>query len=158
MKLAKNIATVLGTGYAPMAPGTVGSIFGVILFYLFNYIFSLYNIDNRIILLFNLIILLITFFIGVWSIKMVHKEWKHDSGRIVIDEVVGVFITLVAAPLDWRYYLIGLILFRIFDIWKPFFIRKIDKMDSDWSVMLDDVLAGIYSLIVLELIIYYFPM
>jgi phosphatidylglycerophosphatase A len=95
-------------------------------------------------------------FIGVWAIKKVHTEWKHDSGRIVIDEVVGIFITLVAVPFNWKYYLVGLVVFRIFDIWKPLLIRKVDNMHSNWSVMLDDDLAGVYSFIVVEIIVIYF--
>jgi len=156
--LSKLIATAFGTGYAPKAPGTVGSIFGVLFLYLFNYFLKQFVDTNLYIVLINIVLIIITFFVGGFAIKKVHEEWKHDSGKIVIDEVIGIFITLVAAPLDWRYYLIGLVLFRIFDIWKPLFIRNLDNMQSDWSVMLDDVLAGVYSFIVMEIIILCFPL
>ncbi len=152
-KIAKLIVTAFGTGYAPKAPGTAGSIFGVIFLYFFNAFLYLQTEDYLTILLLNFVLIIITLFIGVWATKRVHQEWKHDSGKIVIDEVVGIFITLLAAPLDWRYYLLGLILFRIFDIWKPLLIRKIDNLHSDWSVMLDDVLAGIYGFIVMYILI-----
>ncbi len=148
-KIAKTIATALGCGYAPKAPGTIGSIFGVILFYIFNTLLLRITNNDTIIVLSNTVLIIFTFIIGVWAITKVHQEWKHDSGKIVIDEVVGVFITLFLVPIDWKYYLMGLVLFRIFDIWKPLYIRKIDNMNSDWSVMFDDVLAGIYSFIVM---------
>jgi len=150
-KIAKLIATALGTGYAPKAPGTIGSIFGVLVFYFFNYILNHYLSEKIIIVTINFFLIIFTMIIGVWAINKVHSEWKHDSGRIVIDEVVGIFITLIAVPLDWKYYLTGLIVFRFFDILKPLMIKKIDELHTDWSVMLDDVLAGIYSLVVMML-------
>ena len=152
--LSKLIVTALGTGYAPKAPGTAGSIFAGFLLYAFNYLLLKSLGDGSLIILLNSVLIIFTFFIGGYAIKKVHSVWEHDSGKIVIDEVIGVFITLVAAPLDWRYYVLGVVLFRVFDIWKPLYIRRFDNMQSDWSVMWDDVLAGIYSFIVLELIIY----
>jgi phosphatidylglycerophosphatase A len=155
IKLHKIIASGLGTGYSPFAPGTAGAFLALIIAFIFN--FSLVNIhvQETSILGLNIIVTIIVFFIGVWSIAKVHNEWKHDASKIVIDEIVGIFITILAVPLDWKYYLIGFILFRFFDILKPLGIRRIDNLKSNWSVMLDDVLAGIYSLIVLQLIIQY---
>jgi phosphatidylglycerophosphatase A len=157
LRLSKLIATAFGTGYVPMAPGTAGSIIGMIFLYVFNLVLmQLFELDIYIVYS-GIVLIIFTFYIGGFAIKKVHEEWKHDSGKIVIDEVIGVFITLFASPLDWRYYLTGLVLFRVFDIWKPLYIRKIDNMNSNWSVMLDDVLAGVYSFILLRLMILYFP-
>ena len=154
-KLHKVIASGLGTGFMPFAPGTAGALLAVIIAYIFNYSLVNFHVQETTILGLNIIITIVSFFIGVWSIKKVHKEWQHDASKIVIDEIVGIFITLLSVPLDWNYYFLGFILFRLFDILKPLGIRKIDNLKSNWSVMLDDVLAGIYSLIVLQLIIHY---
>ncbi len=155
MRIHKIIATGLGSGYSPYAPGTAGSIVGIVLFYLFNYLMQYLNINSTIILFINLFAIIFTLLLGVYSISKVHTIWEHDANKIVIDEVVGVWIAIFAMPLQWQYYLYALILFRFFDIAKPLFIKRIDKMKGDWSVMIDDVLAGVYSLIVIQ-ILYYF--
>ena len=93
-------------------------------------------------------------FIGVYSIKVVHRTWKHDASEIVIDEIVGVWIAVFALPFQWQFYLAAFVLFRLFDIYKPLFIRKIDKMDGNWSVMIDDVLAGVYANLILQLVVF----
>jgi len=152
MRFHKIIATALGSGYSPIAPGTAGAIVGIIFFYLFNYSMVYLDIGDTAILLLNLFAIVFILLLGVYSISMVHKIWEHDANKIVIDEVIGVWIAVFAMPLDWHFYLYALILFRFFDIFKPLFIRKIDKMHGDWSVMLDDVLAGIYSLIVIQIL------
>ena len=150
MRLYKVIATGLGTGYAPLAPGTAGSILGILLFYLFNYSLNLFSIEPWLIHILNLFVIISVLVFGVFSIKKVHAIWEHDASKIVIDEIVGVWIAVFAMPFQWQYYLYALLLFRFFDITKPLYIRRLDNMDGDWSVMLDDVLAGIYSLIVLQ--------
>ncbi len=150
MKLHKIIASGLGTGYAPLAPGTAGSILGILLFYLFNYTLNSFNIEPWLVLSLNLFAIIFVLVFGVFSIKKVHAIWEHDASKIVIDEIVGVWIAVFAMPFQWQYYLYALLLFRFFDITKPLYIRRLDNMGGDWSVMLDDVLAGIYSLIVLQ--------
>ena len=94
--------------------------------------------------------------IGTWSISALGDEWGHDPGKIVIDEVVGVWITLFFVPFSWVNVLLAFVIFRFFDILKPLGIKTIDKkMHTSFSVMLDDILAGVYSAIVLQLIIYF---
>ena len=155
LKLHKIIASGLGTGYAPLAPGTAGSILGILLFYLFNYALNSFNIELWLILSLNLFAIIFVLVFGVYSIKKVHSIWEHDASKIVIDEIVGVWIAVFAMPFQWQYYLYALLLFRFFDITKPLYIRRLDNMGGDWSVMLDDVLAGIYSLIVLQVLFYF---
>jgi len=152
LRIHKIIAAGFGTGYVPIAPGTAGSILGVVLFYLLNQLEVYWGLSWNTMLLVNAGVILFVTLIGVNAIKHVHYEWKHDASAIVIDEIVGVWIAMYAMPHEWKYYLIALILFRFFDIYKPLFIRSLDKMTSDWSVMLDDVLAGIYSLIVIQIL------
>jgi phosphatidylglycerophosphatase A len=154
MRLHKLIASGLGTGYAPFAPGTAGSILGIVLFYLFNYILNGLNIEPWLILLLNLFATIFVLLIGAYSIRKVHQIWEHDAPQIVIDEIIGVWIAVFAMPFKWQYYLYALILFRFFDIVKPLYIRKLDNLKTDWSVMLDDVLAGVYASIVLQIIVH----
>ncbi|OFX81446.1 MAG: hypothetical protein A2X12_00790 [Bacteroidetes bacterium GWE2_29_8] len=157
MKIYKYIATGLGTGYSPIAPGTVGSILGLIITFLVSLIFNNLNFSQSLILTLNSVAIIFVMLIGVLSINKVHKVWIHDSPKIVIDEIVGVWIAVFAIPFKWQYYFCGLVLFRFFDIVKPLFIKRIDRMKGDWSVMLDDVLAGIYANILLQILIYSFP-
>ncbi|MBN1650910.1 MAG: phosphatidylglycerophosphatase A [Bacteroidales bacterium] len=155
MKLHKLIASGLGTGYAPVAPGTAGSILGILIFYCFNFAFNKLGFQSQFVFVLNLVAILGLLFLGVYSIRKVHQIWIHDAPQIVVDEVVGVWIAIFAIPFEWQYYVAALVLFRFFDILKPFYIRRLDKLKSDWSVMLDDVLAGVYANIVLQAIVFY---
>jgi phosphatidylglycerophosphatase A len=155
MNTHRIIASGLGTGFIPLAPGTAGSVLGIILFYFFNFFLNSLKLQPWAILTLNLLAIIIVILLGVYSIKKVHKIWKHDAPQIVIDEIAGVWIAVYAMPLEWQYYLLALVLFRFFDIVKPLFIRRFDEMKTSWSVMLDDVLAGIYSLLVIQ-VLYFF--
>ena len=84
--------------------------------------------------------------------------WGKDSYRVVIDEVAGMCLTLLFVPVRWQYVLIGLLLFRFFDIAKPLYIRKMEALDGGWGVMMDDVLAGAYSNLILQLIVHAKPL
>jgi phosphatidylglycerophosphatase A len=88
---------------------------------------------------------------GIWSGNVVESIWGKDHNRVVIDEVAGMCITLLWVPVTPLNVLIGLILFRIFDIAKPFYIRKLEKLSGGWGVMFDDILAGIYANLILQL-------
>ncbi|UBM63431.1 phosphatidylglycerophosphatase A [Candidatus Sulfidibacterium hydrothermale] len=155
MNLYKLTASGLGTGYFPVAPGTAGAALGILLFYGFNQELYALHVDPVWIPVSQLIVILLISWLGVYSIKKVHQTWEHDAQTIVIDEIVGVWIAAYALPLRWQYYLYAFILFRLFDIYKPLFIRKIDKLKNDWSVMLDDMLAGVYALVVLQLLLHF---
>jgi phosphatidylglycerophosphatase A len=90
----------------------------------------------------------IVFVLGCWAAGAATDD--KDPGYIVIDEVAAQFLTLAAAPLDWRAYLAGFVLFRIFDIWKPFPIRRLERaVPGGLGIMLDDIAAAIYALILL---------
>ncbi len=156
MKLAKIIASGFYSGYAPFAPGTFGSLFGVILGYFLNSILLQSGIGGNIFIISNIFMVIIIYFIGVWAVKKVHRIWKHDDGRIVIDEIVGVWLSLIFIPVQLKYYILALVVFRFFDILKPLGVKKIDKLGGDISVMLDDVLAGFYSMIVVVIAVHYF--
>jgi len=97
--------------------------------------------------------ILLTTAIGVWCADRLPSSWAHDDQRIVIDEVVGVWVTMLFIPLSITNLLIGFVLFRIFDIAKPLGIRKVDQMGGSLSVMVDDLLAGIYANMVFQVLI-----
>jgi len=142
-------ATFFGIGYIGKGAGTVAALVCSICWYFAwrgNYpaFFSVY----------------ITVFItalGVWSGNMVEPIWGKDHGRVVIDEVAGMCISLLFVPVTIQYVFAGLLLFRFFDILKPLFIRKLEKLPGGWGVMADDVLAGVYANILLQLFILFHP-
>lgn len=157
-QLAKLIGTSLGFGYAPLGPGTFGTIFGLICYVGMVYGLGMSDGDRSMSMDYILIALIIVFtWLGTWSAKELESEWGHDPGKIVMDETVGVWITVLFIPFSWVNVLLALIIFRFFDILKPLGIRAIDeKMLTPFAVMLDDILAGVYSAIALQLIIYFF--
>jgi phosphatidylglycerophosphatase A len=147
MSFSKWIATAFGLGFFPKAPGTVAAIASCLVFAL------LHQISTGAWVIYTLLMLI--FIAGIMSSSHVEKEWGKDNNKVVIDEVLGMGIALLFIPYKIQYFLAGFILFRIFDIWKPFYIRKLEKINGGLGVMLDDVLAGIYSNIVLQGIIYF---
>jgi len=90
---------------------------------------------------------------GIISAGAVEKDWGHDSNRIVIDEVAGMMITLLFVPVKLQYAVTGFVLFRFFDIVKPLGVKTAERLPGGWGVMADDVLAGIYARVLLQLII-----
>ena len=148
----KTIATAFGAGYAPIAPGTAGALLGCLLLWGYTHFIGINNNTNFQIGFSVLIIL--TTLVGVWATRNLQAEWGEDPSRVVIDEVIGVWINLLFVPLTWQNILIGFVLFRFFDIAKPLGIRKMEAFENGWGVMLDDVLAGVYGNVVLHIILY----
>ncbi len=146
-RIPKIVATFLGVGYLPLAPGTWGSLAATLV-----YLGIGWTVNNSSWLPLLLILLSgLIYFLGVWAVKKLQDEWGNDPSRVVIDEACGIFVTLIPFTFSITNAILGFILFRIFDIWKPFGIRKIDQMQDagGHSVMLDDVAAGIYAYVVL---------
>lgn len=100
--------------------------------------------------------IIIFFVIGIISIGNLQADWGHDSSRFTIDEIAGMLISLLFIPINWQNILAAFVLFRFFDILKPFGIRQLEKVHGGWGVMLDDVLAGIYANIILHIYLFYF--
>jgi phosphatidylglycerophosphatase A len=134
----KFVATGFGTGYSPIAPGTVGSAVGMAL-----YFFFLPFINN----VSFLIIIIVTFFLGVYVSTVVENDYKEkDPSIVVIDEIVGVWISFFMLPHTGILSLgIAFFAFRFFDIVKLFPINKMQDFKGGWGIMNDDVLAGIYA-------------
>ena len=146
MVFHKYISTGLGIGFIGKGAGTVSSLATCIFWYLFHagdiYPPSL-----------SVLITLLICIIGVWSANKIEVLWGRDSNRVVIDEIAGMCITLLFVPVSVKYILTGFVLFRFFDIIKPLFISKLESLPGGWGVMADDILAGIYSNAVLQLLI-----
>ncbi|HFA50592.1 MAG TPA: phosphatidylglycerophosphatase A [Bacteroidetes bacterium] len=146
----KFIATGFGSGYSPIAPGTAGALVACAVLWVFHeYWPQFYGGAES----WPELLLLIGgfFFLGVKSAGEVEKEWGHDASKIVVDEMVGLWMAMLFVPFSLLNLGTAFVLFRIFDIWKPLGIRNMEKFNGGWGVMMDDVLAGGYSLVVMHL-------
>jgi phosphatidylglycerophosphatase A len=148
--IAIAIATAGGAGFAPRAPGTAGSVVGVLVYLLFEAL-SVGSYYPHAIIFF--------FIVGIWASSRAESLWGHDSSRIVIDEVVGQMITFGMAAgryqLSAFHIFLGFGLFRLFDIVKPFPIRHLERFKGGLGVVADDVGAGLFSLVALTLVVQY---
>ncbi len=146
--LSRLLATGFYSGYFPIAPGTVGSAIGLSLLLLFP---ALHGLS---LLLFSIIF----FFIGVWAATIVEKTDGKDASIINIDEIVGMWLSVIFLPswLPWYWLIIAFFIFRIFDIIKPPPVNKSQKIPKGWGVMIDDVLAGLYTNLFMRILIYIF--
>jgi phosphatidylglycerophosphatase A len=166
--LALALATC-GVGYFPIAPGTMGSLVGLGL-YLFIWVESYAWLQNRaargrlnLLYIFTpqmalmLVVIFLVTMVGTWAASRAEKLLrKKDPSIVVIDEVAGQMIALLSGPFwapTWWSVLTAFILFRAFDIWKPYPCRKIEDMHSGLGIMGDDVVAGVYALTVNSVLI-----
>ena len=145
-KLAHFLAFGFGAGKAPVAPGTFGTLVGIAAYLLLQPLSALSYV----------VTVLALFALGVWLCQVTERDLKvHDHPGIVWDEIVGYLITMFMAPAGWAWIVAGFLLFRLFDIWKPFPIRQLERrIQGGFGNMLDDELAGLYSLAVLQGIVY----
>lgn len=150
MKLfARLISTGLGIGYFPIAPGTMGALAILILYWIMP------PISNRELF----IIIFVLTIAGICSATITEGEVKQKLGNekgvdpkiVIIDEIIGMLITLVAIPKTTKYMIAAFLLFRAFDIVKPYPIRKIEKLPSGWGIVFDDVMAAIYANLILQI-------
>lgn len=135
------IALGFGSGLSPKAPGTAGTLVAIPLYWLMHDLsWQLY-----------VAVVLALFFAGVWlSSYTADKLGVHDHPAIVIDEIVGFLITMIAVPFDWVLVVIGFVLFRLFDALKPWPISWFDKnLHGGFGIMFDDVLAALASAVLL---------
>lgn len=142
IKLAGIIATAGGIGFLRTGAGTAAAVAFCIVWYLYpiGYVYQV-------------LLLVAILAAGTWSATRMETVWEHDSNRIVIDEVLGMMITLAFLPNDGIYVITGCVLFRFFDIVKPLGIRKAESLPRGIGVMADDVLAGIYAHLILRAVV-----
>ncbi len=137
------LAFGLGSGAAPVAPGTFGTLAAVLIY------LALPSMGW----MWYLLMLLLTFVAGIWLCgKTADDIGVHDHGGIVWDEFVGLWLTMFLAPPGWVWLVLGFVLFRVFDVLKPWPIRWLDRrVAGGFGIMIDDILAGIFALLCLQI-------
>lgn len=139
------IATGVGSGFCPVAPGTAGALLACLIWWVLSLFLS-----SPFLMLATAFLIVVFTFAGVWSANKLEPYWGEDPSRVVIDEMVGVWIPLLAADsCNLWYALAAFVLFRFFDILKPLGIRNMEALPGGIGVMMDDILAGVYSLILI---------
>jgi phosphatidylglycerophosphatase A len=148
-RLAVFIATVAFCGYAPVAPGTFGSAAGLII-----YLTVWWTRSPAI----EVALIAATFVIGVWSATQAERHFGGtDPGPVVIDEVLGMLLTLAFIPVGLSGALAGFVLFRILDVIKPFPADRFERLHGGLGIMADDAMAGIYANLCLRLLMWLVP-
>ena len=141
-----SIATVGGVGWFPIAPGTAGSAVGIVLYMLTRG----WTNSSQIALLVAITIA------GIWAAGVAERTFqKQDPGPVVIDEVAGQLVTLLLTGVGWKGAIAGFFLFRAFDIFKPFPARRLEALHGGLGIMADDLMAGVYGLLVMMLLVEY---
>ena len=144
---ARIIATGLISGYSPIAPGTAGSLVGVALY-------LIPGMDGIFVLPFATAVL---FFVGVYFSAQLEQLLGDDPQIIVVDEIVGVWISLILLPKTIWIVIIAFFLFRVYDTVKPPPARNVERLGGGWGIMLDDVVAGVFTNLTVQLIMLIFP-
>jgi len=148
-RVAVFIATVAYCGYFPFAPGTVGSAAGLVVYLLVWWSHSP---------LVEVGLIVVLFAAGVWAGTTAERYFGGiDPGPIVIDEVVGMLITLAFIPVGWSGALAAFLLFRIFDVFKPFPAGRLESLHGGFGVMADDAMAAVYANLSLRLAMWLLP-
>jgi phosphatidylglycerophosphatase A len=148
------LGTFFGAGLLKPGPGTYGSIAAVLLWFGAAHLLHAALVALAV---GTAIAALVATLIGIPAATIVAREsGREDPGHVVIDEVAGQLIALIAIPADWRHAAVSLLLFRIFDIFKPPPIRQLERLPGGTGIMLDDVAAGVFALIVAQIIHLFF--
>jgi phosphatidylglycerophosphatase A len=145
------VGTFFGTGFGKPGPGTWASVATTLLWG------SLARYADPVSLpYFAIGAALVATLIGVPAATRIARSLgKKDPSNVVIDEVAGQMVTFVFVPLNWRCLLAGLILFRVFDIVKPFPVRRLERLPEGTGIMLDDIGAGLYALLIMQLLLHF---
>jgi phosphatidylglycerophosphatase A len=150
MRLALFICTFGYVGYAPVAPGTVGSLAGLV-------VYGLLRLAQAPPLV-ELVVIVALFVAGVWSGTQAERHFGGtDPGPGVIDEVVGMLVTLWLLPATWTVAVLGFLIFRVFDVIKPWPAGRLESLHGGLGMMADDVMAAIYANLALRLLVVLVP-
>jgi phosphatidylglycerophosphatase A len=143
------LATFFGAGYSPVAPGTAGSLAAIPLLVLLRMTTPAWVEAACGVILLGA---------GVWSASAAERLLScEDPGPVVIDEVVGMLVTMFAVPLTWPTVVAGFLAFRVMDITKPFPARRLERLGGGWGIMADDVAAGVYAHLALRVVLLVWP-
>lgn len=148
------VGTFFGAGLMKPGPGTYGSAAAALLWWSVAHVWH-----PKVVVLAaaTLLAAIVTTLIGIPAATIVAREAaREDPGLVVIDEVAGQWIALIAMRPDWKHAALGLVLFRMFDIWKPWPVRRLEELPEGTGIMLDDVAAGVFALILGLVISYWF--
>jgi phosphatidylglycerophosphatase A len=149
IRLAVFLATVAYCGYFPVAPGTVGSAAGLVVYLLVWWTRSP---------LLEIALIAVTAVVGTWAATHAERYFGGiDPGPVVIDEVLGMLVTLAFIPAGWSAMLAGFVLFRIFDVIKPFPANRLERFHGGFGIMADDAMAGVYGNLALRLLMWLLP-
>jgi phosphatidylglycerophosphatase A len=144
-KWAWMLATFFGAGYLKPGPGTYGSVAALLLWYAAAHLF---HPSATILAAATLFAALLLTDLGIRASTIVARESaRKDPGFVVIDEVAGQLLALMLMPPDWMHAALALLLFRVFDIFKPWPIRKLEALPEGTGIMLDDIAAGFFALV-----------
>jgi phosphatidylglycerophosphatase A len=158
IKVVNKVKEILFTGfyagYSPIAPGTMGSIVGM------GILIGMYYIFGQHFFYANIVLIVISLYPSVWLGDSAEKFYgEKDPKQVVLDEMQGIWITMIFVPFNWKTALIGFVLFRIFDILKPFPVNKMETLEGGLGIMADDWVAGIYACLclhgIIELLTYF---
>ena len=152
-RLALLLATFGYVGHCPIAPGTAGSAAALVLYAALRYVAPpavLTFVDPGVII--------VLFALGCWAGTVAERHYgRTDPGAVVVDEVIGMLMTLWLIPVTWKGAVIGFLLFRAFDIVKPFPARQCERLHGGLGIMADDAVAGVYGNLALRLILLIAP-
>lgn len=141
--LALTIATWFGCGYFPVGPGTAGSVAAVLIAVLLHH----YGLGRGTLAILIVVLLLPSIWASSRTARIVNRK---DPGLVVVDEVLGQWVTLLGAPTrNWKIFVAGLLLFRLFDIWKPWPVRDFERLPEGTGIVADDLAAGFYGALIL---------
>lgn len=141
------VATALGAGRLKPGPGTWGSLAAMVVWFA---VAAGTHASAAVVIWSTLAAAIVATLVGIPAATIVEREsGREDPGFVVIDEVAGQWIVLIGCPVNWEHALLGLALFRLFDIVKPWPVRKLERLPAGTGIMLDDVAAGILGLIVM---------
>src|SRR5262249_41830719 len=144
-RVALALASSFGVGYIPFAPGTFGTAAGLVLWWVLPASLAA-----------QATAILVVFALGVWSGHIAERYYRQsDPGSVVIDEVVGILITLFMNPVGWRGALAAFLLFRAADIVKPYPANRLERLHGGLGIMADDAMAGVYANLALRLGIWF---
>jgi phosphatidylglycerophosphatase A len=139
--VSRMIATFFGAGYVTKVSGTVGSVLALVILWFLPPVTGWWLWIG----------LPALFLIGVWASTRAETYLGHDANSILIDEIAGQWLVLAFVPKKAVIWIIGFFLFRAFDVLKPFPVNKSQKLPGGWGIMVDDVLAGLYALILIRI-------
>ena len=144
-RLYKLTLSGFGAGWLPVAPGTWGAAVAILPAWpLAHWTPGLFNLELT-------LLILVFSWVGAIGSDLLAPEWGEDPRQTVIDEIVGMWIALLGLPFAPAWWLAAFLLFRFFDIFKPLGIRRMEGIGGGWGVVLDDVVAGAYSSVVLQI-------